>query len=160
CHGYAALDHQLPEGPSNYALEVLRSLAHCRCYHPSAGSLRTPSARFVLNSATSPVGVPVFMPSFTTELDVARPRYLGDNTWFLPSQRQINAVFGRNGSGKSLLLRQTRSKDNRTNHYVVRERRGELASKPGIRDSVARRNEGGSSNFAVNYRQQAVTRLQ
>jgi hypothetical protein len=70
------------------------------------------------------------MPPHVTDIDVVRPKFLGGGSWSLKGLRGINVLFGRNGSGKSLLLRKLRDLDPSSSHYIVPERSEEGMRRP------------------------------
>lgn len=71
--------------------------------------------------------------------------------------------MGKNGSGKSILLRAIRDLSQENSHYIVPERTGDITFEAGlIAESVTstgRRNRS-QQNFSPNYRQGVVTRIQ
>jgi predicted ATPase len=97
------------------------------------------------------------------ELEIDRPDFLGGEKWTLRRLNHINVLLGRNGSGKSLLLRGLRDKHMETSHYVVPERTGEISFEAGLMvdmlNASGRRNQS-AGNFSSNYGQQVVTRIQ
>src|SRR5260221_8289412 len=99
------------------------------------------------------------MPIHHVTLTVKRPVFLGGTTWRLERLNSINVVFGRNGSGKSVMLRMLRDEDPKAHHYIVPERSGEISFDSGliaeVVDAAMRRN-GSQGNFSPNYRQQIV----
>lgn len=94
---------------------------------------------------------------------INRPEFLGGGSWELKGLNKITVVLGRNGSGKSQLLRSLRDKAPTSSHYVVPERTGEISFEAGLMVEVgnaqSRRNRS-SGNFSSNYRQEVVTRIQ
>lgn len=97
------------------------------------------------------------------ELEVPKPSFMGGGTWKLKKLTPITVIFGKNGSGKSLLLRSIRDKKPENYHYVVPERAGELGFPaemvnqqldPNQRAKISR------ENVSPNYRQAAYTRIQ
>jgi energy-coupling factor transporter ATP-binding protein EcfA2 len=103
------------------------------------------------------------MPAYITEAEVGRPSFLGGGEWTLKGLRGVNVLFGRNGSGKSFLLRKLRDVDPKTSHYIVPERSGDISFEPGLIAEVieaVRRQGSSQSNFLSNYRQHVVTRIQ
>lgn len=97
------------------------------------------------------------------EIDVPRPPFLGGGNWSLKKLGGINVLFGRNGSGKSMLLRKLRDVDPSSSHYIVPERSGDISFEPGLITEVVeaiRRSQNSQSNFLSNYRQHVVTRIQ
>jgi predicted ATPase len=98
-----------------------------------------------------------------SEVDVPRPSFLGGGKWSLKKLSGVNALFGRNGSGKSILLRNLRDVDPASSHYIVPERSGDISFEPGLIAEVieaARRRNVSQTNFLSNYRQHVVTRIQ
>jgi hypothetical protein len=63
---------------------------------------------------------------YVTETEIRKDAALGRGPWMLSSLTTITALFGKNGSGKSLLLRAWRDSAPNISHYVVPERTGEL----------------------------------
>lgn len=100
---------------------------------------------------------------FVTSIDLPRPDPLGGGQWRLSNLTTITAVFGKNGSGKSLLLRAWRDTNTATCHYVVPERGGEIDYQAQYLqqqiDSKERR-EASVRNFVDQYRRQVVARIQ
>lgn len=103
------------------------------------------------------------MPVHEPNIAVPRPAYLGGGNWQLSRLNSINVLLGRNGSGKSQLLRAMRDLDLASRHYVVPERTGEINFEAGlitqVIDAVQRQGQS-RSNFSANYRQAVVTRIQ
>lgn len=103
------------------------------------------------------------MPIHRSTLSASRPHFLGGGHWSLSRLNKINVLLGRNGSGKSQLLRALRDSSQESSHYVVPERTGEISFEPGLMveviNSQGRRNRS-SGNFQSNYRQEVVTRIQ
>lgn len=98
-----------------------------------------------------------------SEVDVPRPKFLGGGNWSLKKLGGVNVLFGRNGSGKSMLLRNLRDVDPPSSHYIVPERSGDISFEPGLIAEVieaARRRNVSQTNFLSNYRQHVVTRIQ
>jgi len=56
------------------------------------------------------------------ELDKARNDFLGGGLWKLRKLTDVTVVFGRNGSGKSMLLRAIRDHNQLASHYVTPSR--------------------------------------
>ena len=97
------------------------------------------------------------------DISIRRPEFLGGGNWDLTRLNAINILLGRNGSGKSLLLRRLRDHAPKTSHYVVPERIGEIEFMPGLMKDVidpSGRSERSQGNFSDSYRQQVITRLQ
>jgi predicted ATPase len=64
---------------------------------------------------------------YVAEGTVPRPLYLGTEPWSLRGLTDVTVIFGRNGSGKSQLLRRFRSQNPVSRHYVSPERGGDIA---------------------------------
>lgn len=103
------------------------------------------------------------MPIHHESLTATRPHFLGGGNWTLSRLNKINVILGRNGSGKSQLMRALRDSSPESSHYVVPERTGEISFQPGLMTEVinpqSRRNRS-SGNFQPDYRQEVVTRIQ
>lgn len=103
------------------------------------------------------------MPIHESQLSVPRPGFLGGGQWQLTRLNSVNVVLGRNGCGKSQLLRTIRSQDVESRHYVVPERTGEISFEAGFMleglNASSRQNRS-QSNFSASYRQEVVTRIQ
>lgn len=97
------------------------------------------------------------------EVNVPRPPFLGGGNWSLKKLGGVNVLFGRNGSGKSMLFRSLRDVDPASSHYIVPERSGDISFEPGLIaeevEAIRRRNVS-QTNFLSNYRQHVVTRIQ
>jgi energy-coupling factor transporter ATP-binding protein EcfA2 len=97
------------------------------------------------------------------EVTIPRPDYLGGGSWNLRGLNSINVLLGRNGCGKSILLRALRDLSQESSHYIVPERTGDITFEAGLMaesgTSAGRKNRS-SSNFSANYRQGVVTRIQ
>ena len=102
------------------------------------------------------------MQVYTSEIELRRPAHLGADPWSLRDMTPITVLFGKNGSGKSLLLRAWREGDVENTHYVTPERGGEINYDPGQiqhqHNPQGRRSQT-TSNFVQNYRQQVVARI-
>ncbi len=100
----------------------------------------------------------------TTELNVPKPPFLeGGGEWKLRGLTPMTIVMGKNGSGKSQLLRAIRNQDASQRHYIVPERPGNITyegsylvqqSDPATRQNVA------NANLHAEYRQHVVVRIQ
>jgi hypothetical protein len=88
---------------------------------------------------------------------------LGGGHWNLNGLGAITVLFGKNGSGKSLLLRAWRDASPETNHYVVPERGGEISYEATFlaqQLDPRQRREVSVRNFVEAYRRQVVSRIQ
>ena len=97
-------------------------------------------------------------------IDINRPPYLGGSQWMLRGLRDITVIFGRNGAGKSQLLRAIHQ--NSTYHGTfptAPERGGEFAFDHNFaQQEMNVQNRGqtrASQNFAPNYRKESVSRV-
>jgi len=88
---------------------------------------------------------------------------LGGGAWQLVALRPVTILFGKNGSGKSLLLRAWRDSQVATSHYVVPERTGSLGFNPNYMqqqiDAKQRRDQS-ATNYISEYRQHVIARIQ
>ena len=64
------------------------------------------------------------------DFEVPRPEYLGGKSWNLKNRTPITVIFGKNASGKSILLRTIHQKNPDIFHYCVPERGGEISFQP------------------------------
>ncbi|MFA4954781.1 MAG: AAA family ATPase [Patescibacteria group bacterium] len=98
-----------------------------------------------------------------TDLVINRPPYLGGNKWELEELNEITILFGKNGSGKSQLLRTLRDSDQSTYHYTSPERAGEITHDVGISQeelTAPSRAHRRQQNLSPTYRQESVSRIQ
>lgn len=103
------------------------------------------------------------MKTYFTNAKVPRPPYLGGGEWQLRNLQPITVLFGKNSSGKSLLLRAWRDASPETAHYVVPERTGTLAFEPSYLQQqihAGGRRDVSARNFLNEYRQQVIARVQ
>ena len=103
------------------------------------------------------------MAIYVQEVEITRPDYLGGGVWKLKRLNDVTVVFGKNGSGKSLLLRRFRDQDKDSYHYICPERAGNIRFNP----SHTREEATGLSranrvnmNFVPDYRDRVVARIQ
>jgi hypothetical protein len=95
-------------------------------------------------------------------INIARPSWLEGGRWTLSDLTTITTIFGKNGSGKSVLLRAWRDTDMVGCHYVVPERTGEFDYQSSFLDQQSgpqRRRENSARNFSNDYRRQIVARI-
>jgi hypothetical protein len=88
---------------------------------------------------------------------------LGGGEWDIANPLPITVLFGKNGSGKSLLLRGWRDLEIPGSHYVVPERTGALSFEPSYMqteiDPQERRSQS-MRNFLDGYRSRIISRIQ
>jgi len=90
---------------------------------------------------------------------IDRPQFLGGGQWHLASLLPFTVLFGKNGSGKSLLLRKWRDASVSAAHYVVPERMGAIGfqanylpaqlSPQGRKDTSDRNSSGEYRTFVI-----------
>jgi ABC-type branched-subunit amino acid transport system ATPase component len=92
---------------------------------------------------------------------IGRPGYLGGLDWQLENFADITVLLGRNGAGKSVLLRQWRSAHSATVHYINPERSGNIAFDANVYTQLINNNEMPSEqNIDPQYRQKSATSIQ
>lgn len=103
------------------------------------------------------------MPTHTTEVRIPRIRQLGGGQWLLNNLTEVTVIFGRNGSGKSVMLRAWRDQALDNVHYVTPERTGEMDMQPQFMreelEATGRKNAS-SRNYMPDYRRRIVARIQ
>ncbi len=102
-------------------------------------------------------------PPYQAQLTINRHSAIGDGQWSITNLSSITIIFGKNGSGKSLLLRTLRDAAPADRHYVVPERTGELDYQPNYLQQqidAEQRRQNSTRNFADQYRRQMVARVQ
>lgn len=91
-----------------------------------------------------------------------KPSFMGNSLWKLKNLSSITVIFGKNGSGKSILLRTIRDKAPIENHYCVPERGGNISYDSGIlqyeADGKLRMNAS-QQNLGTDYRSRVITRI-
>ena len=103
------------------------------------------------------------MPLHFTEVTIPRMQQLGGGQWTIHSLTDVTVLFGKNGSGKSVMLRAWRDMDPASTHYVVPERTGDMDFQPGYlqeESDGARRRNSAVRNFVPDYRRRIVGRIQ
>jgi hypothetical protein len=92
---------------------------------------------------------------------ISRPAYLGGNAWELSGFGEVTVLLGRNGAGKSVLLRQWRNGYADTVHYINPERSGHIGFDANIYAQLILNNELPSDqNIDPQYRQKSATSIQ
>jgi predicted ATPase len=104
------------------------------------------------------------MPNIYSEkFDLDRPGFLGGGKWKLAGFNEITILFGKNGNGKSQLLRMIRNSQKAYCHYASPERAGNIDynanifQDEGAADANVRRRSG---NLAPEFRREAIARIQ
>ncbi|MCZ6652942.1 MAG: AAA family ATPase [Planctomycetota bacterium] len=96
-------------------------------------------------------------------VSIPRIDELGGSTWELQNLSDVTVLFGKNGSGKSVLLRAWRDKSEDNVHYVAPERTGAMDFQPQylqeeLNPSVRR--SASSRNYMPEYRRRIIGRVQ
>jgi len=100
---------------------------------------------------------------YSREIQIPRPAFLGGGRWTVSNLKDINVLVGKNGSGKSILLRAWRDQKPAEVHYIVPERTGELDFQPHFmmdEQSGDTRRGQSARNFNPDYRRRILGRLQ
>ncbi len=97
------------------------------------------------------------------EAQVPRPGFAGGpGEWVLKNLTDFTILFGKNGSGKSVLLRNWRDQNPDNFHYINPERGGSLDFQPNLmpnlQDGQQRRSRS-LQNQLLDYRQAVITRI-
>ena len=103
------------------------------------------------------------MTIYEKEFVVARPSFFGGGNWQLKELTDITVIFGKNGSGKSLLLRSIRDNNSKSCHYLSPERSGEFAYSTGLSEEESdpnKRMNRRNSNMSTGFRSESVSRIQ
>ena len=103
------------------------------------------------------------MPVHFPNVSVPRIAELGGGTWELQNLSEVTVLFGKNGSGKSVLLRAWRDKSEANVHYVTPERTGEMDLQPQyLREELTAsgRRSASSRNYMPEYRRRIIGRIQ
>jgi len=103
------------------------------------------------------------MPVHFSNLSIPRLGELGGETWELQNLSDVTVLFGKNGSGKSVLLRAWRDKYENNVHYVTPERTGEMDFQARYLQeelTPSGRRSSSSRNYAPDYRRRIIGRIQ
>ena len=103
------------------------------------------------------------MPSYQTTFTITKPGHLGGNSWKLNNLSEITVLFGKNGTGKSLLLRNLRDQKKESYHYASPERAGEISFNANyMQEEFAFDTRAGkrTRNLAPTYREEVIARIQ
>ncbi len=97
------------------------------------------------------------------DLVVVRPEYLGGGNWKITNRTPITVIFGKNGSGKSLLLRNLRDQNRQSYNYSVPERAGnitfQIQNVPNQLEGEQRASRS-NQNLHPEYRNDVISRIQ
>lgn len=103
------------------------------------------------------------MTVYVTDKTVSRIEQLGGGSWDLRHLTDVTVIMGRNGAGKSLLLRAWRDSTPQDVHYIAPERTGEMDFQPQYLqeefDGERRRGYSGT-NWVSEYRRRIISRIQ
>lgn len=103
------------------------------------------------------------MAIYFKDVELGRINSLGGGNWKLTNLTDITVLFGKNGSGKSLILRAWNSRYHKDSHYIAPERGGEIQFDSSLlvnQVDALSRSQRNQSNFFPNYRQNIITRIQ
>jgi ABC-type hemin transport system ATPase subunit len=96
------------------------------------------------------------------KLSPNRPEFLGGGQWILNDLKDVTVLFGRNSSGKSILLRKLAEEDPKGN-YTSPERAGNIAYDQNIMNQELNKSQRGSQrrgkNQAPSFRQETISRI-
>ena len=97
------------------------------------------------------------------EAHVARPDFAGGpGNWVLHNLTQFTILFGKNGAGKSVLLRYWRDLNPDNFHYISPERSGQMQFQAGLMEQLQtgqQRRDRSQENQSLDYRQGVITRI-
>lgn len=103
------------------------------------------------------------MTIYLQEHTVPRPHLPGGGNWVLRNLSHVSVLAGKNGSGKSVLLRSWRDQHQEGVHYVVPERTGEMDFQPHLLQEEMQpssRRNASVRNFVPDYRRRIIGRIQ
>lgn len=96
-------------------------------------------------------------------ISVSRPPFLGSGTWSINNLNDITVIFGKNGVGKSILLRNLRDQNRETYHYTAPERAGDISFNPNYMQEelvASTRANRSAANLFPTYRDATIARIQ
>ncbi len=102
------------------------------------------------------------MSLFLEKISIEKPSYLGRDNWELKNLNEITIIFGKNGSGKSLLLKSLLNQKNDSRHLTSPERAGNFQNNPDLanQESLAStRASQKQSNLSLDFRQRVISRI-
>ena len=109
------------------------------------------------------LGIPTeTMAQYTDTITLDPAAALESRQYTLSELGEITVLVGRNGSGKSVLLRAWRDQTPDQVHYVAPERTGDLEYQPQFISEESdgpRRRNGSSRNFVLDYRRRVISRV-
>jgi len=100
---------------------------------------------------------------YVKEQTVSRIDQLGGGQWTLRNLTDVTVIMGRNGAGKSLLLRSWRDAQSEDVHYIAPERTGEMDFQPQYLQEeldAGRRSAYSGTNWVQEYRRRIISRIQ
>lgn len=103
------------------------------------------------------------MPVHFSEISIPRIKPLGGGNWQLKNLTNVTVLFGKNGSGKSIMLRAWRDLSEINTHYVTPERTGEMDFQAQyLQQELTPQNRKNSSsrNYVPEYRRRIIGRIQ
>lgn len=103
------------------------------------------------------------MAIYIRDISIRKPNWLDGEVWTLNNLNEVTVIFGKNGSGKSQLLRSFRDKDNKSCHYISPERAGEIQLDVSISQlemEADKRAGRRTTNLADHFRQESISRIQ
>lgn len=103
------------------------------------------------------------MPVHVPDVQIQRPAHLGGGAWSIKGLTEVTVLFGKNGCGKSLLLRSWRDSAPETTHYVTPERTGEMDFQPQYLQeelTYQSRQARSNRNYVPEYRRRIISRIQ
>ena len=95
-------------------------------------------------------------------LSITRPSDLGSGHWILNGLSDITVLFGRNGIGKSILLRGLRDMNKASYHYASPERSGDIGFNSAYTQEelvFSSRSNRRTQNMALTYREEVIARI-
>ncbi len=97
------------------------------------------------------------------ELSPTRPNWLGGGQWNLKGLTDVTIIFGRNSSGKSILLRNLNDEYKEFSNYTSPERAGSITYQQNLVDPELNISSRGNSrrgkNQALQFRQETISRI-
>lgn len=97
------------------------------------------------------------------ELIINKPGFINGDQWALKNLNDITVILGKNGSGKSILLRNIRNELKDFSHYVSPERSGDIQHNVSVMQeefSETSRTNKRKENLSRTYREESIGRIQ